>query len=77
MKPPYPQKLDSEPNPVSSANKVPQATSMRCRFQFTMRPRMDAGRYLMLMRLYHAKGRHKRFAALALMANHNGQFASK
>ena len=80
MKPPYPQKLNGETNPVSWANTVPQATGRRCRFQFTMestRPCLDVVRYLMLMRQYHAKGRQKPFGAPALLANHSLRFAPK
>lgn len=72
MKPPHPQGLESEPKPVGRANTVPQATGRRCRFQFTMesaRPCLDVGRYLMLMRQHHAKGRQKRFGARALLAD--------
>ncbi len=71
MKPPHPQGLDSEPKPVGWANTVPQDSDMHRRFQFTMqtgRPCLDAGRFLMLMRQHHAKGRQKRFGARALLA---------
>ena len=72
MKPPHPEKLDSEPKPVGWANTVPQATGMRRPFQFTMestRPCLDVGRYLILMRQHHAKGRQKRFSAPVLLAD--------
>jgi hypothetical protein len=72
MKPPHPQGLDSEPKPVGWASTVPQATGMRRPFQFTMesaRPCLDAGRYLMLMRLHHARGHQKRLVVPDLRAN--------
>ena len=72
MKSPHHQKHDSGSNPLSSANPVSHTLSLRRRFHFAMesaRPCLDAGRYLMLLRQHHAKGRQKRFAVPDLLAN--------
>ena len=56
---------DIGPKPVSSANPLSQTVGFRRRFHFAMesaRPCLDVGRYLILMRQRHAKGRQRQFA---------------
>jgi hypothetical protein len=75
MKPPHPEGLGSESNPASWAHTVPQARGMCRPFQFAMgsaQPCLDAGRYLMLIRQHHAKGRQKLYGARVMPADVQG-----